>query len=396
MKKSILFKLSCIVLSFVLLSSVFVKPAPVSAAKSIAELKKDIAAAQKRIDDAKTKQADAKKIQQELETHINAVQELIDECNILIYDYSSQVAAKQEQIDLHNEEIEKDKEQFKRRIRSIYMSNAENNIQFMLGADDFADYLTLAQLTKSVSAHDNTIIKNIVESAKAVASEQAGIQKLLDEQEGLKAEIAAQKSVYDARLAELNAELNKIQRDIAADTKAMNDAAAEIDKQSAASLGGGVNADLSFDGGFLWPSARFTYKSAFFDGDDPVHKGNHKGIDIAGGGISGTPVRAAASGTVYINSNTCGHNIPKNYSCGCGGGYGNYVAIDHGRDSSGKTYKTLYAHMKATAVKRGQYVQKGQIIGYVGTTGWSTGPHIHFETIVNGTKVNPERFKYEY
>ena len=144
---------------------------------------------------------------------------------------------------------------------------------------------------------------------------------------------------------------------------------------------------------FLWPSASFYYVSAEFNSGDSVHKGNHKGIDIAGGGISGTPVRAAAAGTVYNACGYCTHNYGKNYSCGCGGGYGNFVAIDHGK-YNGNYYKTLYGHMSKITVSVGQQVSRGQIIGYVGSTGWSTGPHIHFETIYNGTKVNPRRFSY--
>ena len=72
------------------------------------------------------------------------------------------------------------------------------------------------------------------------------------------------------------------------------------------------------------------------------------------------------------------------YSCGCGGGYGNYIMIDHGNG-----YSTLYAHLSSLAVSTGQTVRKGQVIGYVGTTGHSTGPHLHFETRYMGEKYDP-------
>ena len=75
----------------------------------------------------------------------------------------------------------------------------------------------------------------------------------------------------------------------------------------------------------------------------------------------------------------------KNYSCGCGGGYGNYVTIAH----SDGTYSSLYAHCESICVSSGQYVTQGQTIGYVGTTGYSTGNHLHFEVHKNGNTVDP-------
>ena len=103
---------------------------------------------------------------------------------------------------------------------------------------------------------------------------------------------------------------------------------------------------------------------------------NHQAIDIAGSGIYGQPIVAAASGTVsYAESG------------GWGGGYGTWLIIDHGNG-----YSTVYAHCSALAVGWGESVSQGQIIGYVGSTGDSTGPHLHFEVREYGTKVNPLNF----
>ena len=73
--------------------------------------------------------------------------------------------------------------------------------------------------------------------------------------------------------------------------------------------------------------------------------------------------------------------------CGCGGGYGNYVIIQHDG-----TYSTVYGHMQSLAVSEGDYVSAGQTIGYVGTTGFSTGYHLHFEIRVNGSRVDPMNY----
>ena len=93
---------------------------------------------------------------------------------------------------------------------------------------------------------------------------------------------------------------------------------------------------------------------------------------------------AAKAGTVIAVNNSCSHNYAKNSSCGCGGGYGNYVIISHDG-----TYSTLYGHLSSAAVSVGQYVEQGQVIGYIGSTGWSTGAHLHFEVRVNGVANDP-------
>ena len=110
----------------------------------------------------------------------------------------------------------------------------------------------------------------------------------------------------------------------------------------------------------------------------------HKGIDISDGGIEGQPVVASRSGTVTRADNACPHNYPKNSSCGCGGGYGNRVEISHGDGTS-----TLYGHMLSITVSVGQTVNQGDIIGYVGCTGYSTGTHLHFEIKQDGVQVDP-------
>jgi murein DD-endopeptidase MepM/ murein hydrolase activator NlpD len=112
-------------------------------------------------------------------------------------------------------------------------------------------------------------------------------------------------------------------------------------------------------------------------------------MDIAGSGISGASVVASRSGTVIYVSNSCSHNYGKSSSCGCGGGYGNYVIIEHDG-----TYSTVYGHMASVNVSYGQKVNQGDVIGYVGSTGWSTGYHLHFEIRVNGTRVDPSGYLY--
>lgn len=143
---------------------------------------------------------------------------------------------------------------------------------------------------------------------------------------------------------------------------------------------GQYDMSLLLSGGeFLWPSATSTtITSPFGMRFHPVKKVNklHTGIDI--GAAAGTPVLAARDGTVAL--------------AGWGGGYGNLIVIYHGTDDSGNKIETWYAHNSSINVSVGQQVQQGDIIGKVGSTGWSTGPHIHFEIRINGKCEDPMNF----
>jgi murein DD-endopeptidase MepM/ murein hydrolase activator NlpD len=112
----------------------------------------------------------------------------------------------------------------------------------------------------------------------------------------------------------------------------------------------------------------------------------HTGVDI--GGRYGAPIVAAAKGKVMLIRTIPGYNATTGNNTG-GDGYGNYIIIDHGGGVS-----TLYAHTKLIKVKVGQLVESGHLIALCGSTGTSTGPHLHFEVRENGTPVNPMQKKY--
>lgn len=388
--KSTIIKIIAVICCVVLFSTAVVMPEPISvnAAGSTAQEKYN--QAKKDLNEAKAKKDSQDKIKKALDDKIAAIQALINDCNSKIAGLNSKISAKQAQIDAKNAQMKSDKEQFRKRIRAIYMSGTQSNIQILLGAENFSEFLILAEMTSNLSARDTELINKINEAVAVIKSEQAEIQILVDEQAEVKKELTAQKKELDSDIREVNAIINGLKSDIAAAEKIMKDTAKEI------SQGSSGNKDISFSGGFTWPVAGHYYISTTFNENDSIHRGKHDGIDIAGGGISGKPIRAAADGTVYIVRNSCSHNYGKSKSCGCGGGYGNYVAIDHGKNTSnGKTYKTLYAHMSSVAVSNGASVKKGQVIGYVGSTGWSTGYHLHYEIIQNGTPKDPLSFSFD-
>lgn len=133
--------------------------------------------------------------------------------------------------------------------------------------------------------------------------------------------------------------------------------------------------------GFTWPIPGYSYITSGYGSRWGT---THRGIDVGDAGIHGGAIVASKSGTVISVNNSCTHDYAKSSSCGCGGGYGNYVVISHDG-----TYSTLYGHMVSAAVSVGDYVSQGEVIGYAGCTGFSTGNHLHFEVRVNGSAVDP-------
>ena len=123
---------------------------------------------------------------------------------------------------------------------------------------------------------------------------------------------------------------------------------------------------------FICPLDSYTYISTYFKGSDPWGR-THNGTDFAAPG--GTPIHAVADGVVSVAR--------------LSSSYGNYVQISHGTADDGNTYDTLYAHMTYYVVSVGQQVSKGDVIGYVGSTGWSTGNHLHLELRINGNRTDP-------
>lgn len=136
-------------------------------------------------------------------------------------------------------------------------------------------------------------------------------------------------------------------------------------------------------GQFTWPTPGHMTLSSPFGYRESTSE-FHKGVDISDSGISGTPILAAADGTVTDSATGYGTGY---YGCGDGGGFGNHAYIDHGNG-----YVTIYGHMKECLVKTGDHVSAGQVIGYVGSSGSSTGPHLHFQIMQNDNPVDPMHF----
>ena len=325
------------------------------------------------------------------------------------------IKLKQKQIDEKNAEIEESMNTLRGRLKSIYISGDVSSLEIILGAKDFNDFLDKVQVIQYVSNHDEELINKIQaqldaiteeklaleEDKKAQEAEQANLEskkdelnQLLDENKEVLATLQAASEDVENKLelseeelsnlsAELQAEYRRIQEEAAKRAQEQQQSSSGSSSSSSGSSYSSAASSISVpsSGGYVWPTPGFYYLSSQF-GEWRGY--GHGGIDIAGGGIMNSPVYAAASGTGVSTCTSCTHNWGKSYSCGCGGGFGNYVWINHG---NGK--ETIYGHLTSTAVSYGQYVSAGQLIGYVGTTGHSTGPHLHFECRYNGVKYDP-------
>ena len=363
--------------------------------------------------------------QEEVDALVGQVESVTAEiqvCYQKISIYDKSIAEKQQAIDAANVEIDNNMNTLRQRIKTIYISGDVSALEIVMGAKDFTDFLDKLQLVQYVSDHDAELINGIrkklntiSEEKKALEADKASLEeehttltnkqdeltKLLDENKETLASLQSeandaqmQLSISEEELSKLKPELQELVRQSQAAAAAQTAAAApssssddeeEIDYSDnggGSSGGGGYSAPSQIDAGdgWTWPiPGCYTITGGFGEGRSYE---SHGGTDIAAS--IGTPIYAANSGTVIDTSNDCSHSSAGVGACNHGGGYGNHVWIQHDNG-----YQTIYGHMINTAVSTGEYVSKGQLIGYSGSTGWSTGPHLHFELRINGVRSNP-------
>lgn len=264
--------------------------------------------------------------------------------------------------------------QMKNRIRMVYKNQRTGMFELLLNAKDLNGLLDIIYF-------ERIIIKNDYKRMMALKTKAAKIAKM-------KADIEAQRRYLAQTIEDINSQQRTIQRAIAQNQSMINrlktDRAAyerserELARQSASlqnmiSKSYGHSTVKVSSSGFMKPIAgRIT--SPFGWRTHPIFKSRtfHSGVDIGGPNLGS--IRASNAGRVIYS--------------GWYGGYGKVVIIDHG-SINGHPTTTLYAHMSTTKVNAGQSVSKGQVIGLEGTTGYSTGPHCHFEVRINGKPNNP-------
>ena len=273
-------------------------------------------------------------------------------------------------------------ELFETRIRVMYENGDTTYLEVLLSSEDFSDMLTNMEIVSQIMDYDKRIVEEYkalkaqIETQKAaLESDRKDKQDYADDLEQAYEEIEAQKKEYKALKAKVDSDLalKKAEAErMLREQDEINDEIAALSRQETAASGGGGG--KVYSGSLVWPcpsysriSSQYGYRTHPISGTRKLHKG----LDIAAS--SGNPVIAAASGTVvksYFSSS-----------------YGNYVVISHGGG-----LMTAYAHMTRRLVSAGQTVAAGQQVGTVGSTGNSTGPHLHFEVYVGGSTTNPMNY----
>ena len=339
----------------------------------ISELEKEQAEIQKEINDLKNDKTAQNAKKEAILRKIDNLQSQINACTAQLDSYDQQTGVLQAEIAAKYSELDDARFAYMQRLRAIYMNGSitVNSLAVLLSADSLSDLLAKSELTRSISAYDSALYDKLINDVKLIEQKKDEISILFAQQDVVKATLDTKKQELNKQLEDVKgeiADINSDMKDLEAQKKANEKAMAELEQtvKDASNVG----SEQEYSGNFLWPVNGYrTVVSGYGYRIHPIYgyKKFHKGIDIAGSGIKGKPILAAADGTVSIAK----------YNAG---GYGYYVMVNHGKNSDdGKYYATLYAHMTKYVVKVGQKVKKGQVIGYVGTTGASKGYHLHYE-----------------
>ena len=347
----------------------------------LAAQKKDLTRQLKSIQSDKNKAMEQKML---IERQVDVIRSEIATSDSLIAQYDTLIAEKE--VELADAEA-KEADQFDlfcERVRSMEEDGTVSYWSILFNASDFSDLLDRFTFVSEVMEYDNAVMDMLAAARQAVADAKTELETDRTEQKAVREEQVAQKaelveklSQADALVDEIAAKEDEYQHAI----KELEAAAAEVDKLVAAKQAeyerlissGKITIDAG--SGFMWPLSGYTTLSSLFG--PRIHPvtgkpGNHTGIDIPA--PKGTSILASRGGVVITSKMGSGNDWS----------YGNYVVISHGDGTS-----TLYAHMNSRAVKEGDVVKQGQTIGYVGTTGRSTGYHLHFEVRKSGSRVDP-------
>lgn len=416
-------RILCAMLCVCMISIPMAIPTTVSAEDSISDLEQQLQQLeqenqkyQKILDDTKSDIAEKEEYKSALVSKVQVLDEKIAVTREKISSLNDDIKEKQDAYDKGLSEVEDQFDALANRLRILYMSGNATDLEIIFGAKDFSDLIDKMELVKSLANSDKELIneiqtkldelstkkKSLEADKKDLETQQASLKsdqdefnKLISDNDEILKNLYASNSEAQNSLESAALQSDEIEAKISqyyAAQKAAAERAAQASQSSSSSSSGSSSSGSSSSGsssvivpsgsGFAWPTPGFVSLSSEWFEDREVY--NHGGIDIAGAGIMGTPVVAAADGTVVATNSSCTHNWGKSYSCGCGGGYGNYVMISH---AGGKM--TVYGHLTSLTVSSGQSVSRGQVIGYVGSTGNSTGPHLHYECRLNGVRYNP-------
>lgn len=299
----------------------------------------------------------------------------ISTCAALIAQTEEELEEAQEQEQLQNE-------LFRARVRAMEERGTISYWSVLFNASSFSDMLSRLDAINEIMDSDRAVIEQLQQLQAEIQEKQDSLKSQKAEAESAKSELVSRRSELDAQrtqaeelMADINEESAEYKSQLAAseaeEARLRAEAQALAKKLAEEQAASGNTVPQSNPGGYIWPVDSRYITSTVGGRTSPggIGSTNHKGTDIGRVGYTSS-VYASKAGTVIVSK----------YS----DSYGNYVVISHGGSNT-----TLYAHMSSRSVKVGDKVSQGQVIGITGSTGHSTGPHLHFEVVENGVLVNP-------
>ena len=390
-KKFISLLLSVAVAMTMTLSTVMTPLAAASVSDLRQKLQEQQAALEKvnqQLKEAQSDKADAQALKTQLEqqkslllSQIGTLTEQIGGLDNEIVNKQDEINQKQQEVDQKQAEYDQRWADFKDRMRAMQRLNDGGSIALLSSATNLYQLLTFATTLEQIVSKDEEICQQLEDEHTQLEQQRAELEQAKADLEATKADYEAQKAALNSKTSELAENISQTDESISkaeAEEQALKEAQIEANKkvdEAAKELDAALNAanqaygnasiQCSLD--FGRPLATYKYISCYFGGN------GHRGTDYAAPG--GTEIYAVSGGVVTAAA--------YHYS------WGYYVQVYHGKDDNGNSYSTLYAHMNsAPIVSVGQSVSKGQRLGYVGSTGNSTGNHLHLEMKVNNVLVN--------
>lgn len=381
-------RLFCVLFFVFLFASLQIFAVPAYATSKQQELESNKQQAQSELDRINEKIKNHDSIIQDVKEKQAALQQqsalITQQIDFLIQQISlteEQLQQKQAEVDEMQQDIDRRWSDFKQRMIAMQQLHDRGAVAVLANCTDLYQLLTFNEMLEEITLKDNQVLEDLTLSKQKLADE----REILAQQQQ---QLQGQQNQLNGKISELAASIQSTGETISAEEAAKQAdevAAAEARKQldTAANAldnylrkqnNNYANTNVQFNSslGFISPLSSYKYRTCAYGGIE-----SHKGVDWAA--PNGTPIYAAADGVV-----TVAKFDPS---------YGNYVQVYHGADESGTTYATLYAHMNSwPSVSAGQQVKRGDLLGYVGTTGNSTGNHLHLELRVNGIRTDPENY----
>jgi len=325
----------------------------------------------KQIKEKKAALKEGKKKEKEMMQDIVDLESTIDQLDGEIDNAEADLDKLTRDLEKAKKKVRKQNKDLSKRLRNMYKYGSVGFLDVLLNSGSFSDFLTNLDMVQRILKNDEDVLQDLKKSHKMIKKKKKEVEELQAELEQAQNTAVAEKAEVSRQKKELAAK-NKQEADDIGDLEAEREALEA--KLAAESANGEISnsGNSKYKGGqFLWPlPASHTVTSEYGWRNCPFHgREFHAAIDI-GGASSGSPIVASASGKVI--------------HAGWYGGFGNSVIIDHG---GGIT--TQYNHCSSVNVSEGQKVKRGDTIAFLGSTGYSTGPHLDYRVYVDGNVVSP-------